>query len=320
MTGVSPPPDRGGPPAPDPTDGFGTDGLVWERRPRLTRPLMVAAFEGWNDAAGVATDTAIRLAEAFGARRFAVIDPEVHLDYRRDRPRVRLVDGVTRGIDWPANRFLAGPTRGPHDAVLLIGVEPSRRWRSFCRAVLEVVATTGCEMVLTLGALLADVPHTRAPAITGSATDPALVDGLGLARSYYEGPTGIVGALHDECRRAGVPSVSLWAPVPHYLARRSDPAATEVLLTRAGELLGASLDLDGIRREAREWRRRIDDAVAADDDTRAYVRRLEERADHPSAESPFHDPGVSGDDIAAAFERYLRERDAGDDGRGGEGG
>lgn len=224
-------------------DGFGTDGLVWERRPRLTRPLMVCAFAGWNDAGDAATGATRWLAREFDARPFASVDPETHLDYRRHRPRLHLVDGVTSDIDWPANRFLAGPTGGPHDAVLLMGMEPSRNWRSFCRAVLEVVATTGCEMVVMLGALLADVPHTRPPVLTGSATDPALIDEL--------------------------------------------------------------------RREGEEWRLRIDDAVGDDDDTRAYIRRLEERADHPSAETGSN----AGDDIAAAFERYLREQDAGGEGR-----
>lgn len=295
-----------------PADGFGTDGLVWERRPRLTRPLMVCAFAGWNDAGDAATGATRWLAREFDARPFASVDPEAHLDYRRHRPRLHLVDGVTSDIDWPANRFLAGPTGGPHDAVLLMGMEPSRNWRSFCRAVLEVVATTGCEMVVMLGALLADVPHTRPPALTGSATDPALIDGLGLSRSRYEGPTGIVGVLHDECRAAGVPSVSLWAPVPHYLPPiHSDPPATELLLSRTADLLGVGLRLDELRREGEEWRLRIDAAVGDDDDTRAYIRRLEERADHPSAETG----SSAGDDIAAAFERYLREQEAGGEGR-----
>jgi len=183
------------------------DGWTGNDRPRLASPVMIAAFEGWNDASEAATGAAARWARAFGAEHFATIDPDAHLDYRKQRPRVRLVDGVTREVLWTANRFLAATTGGLHDAVVLMGVEPSRHWRSFCRAVLEVVATTGCEMVLTLGALLADVPHTRPPVVTGSATDPALIRGLGL-RARATRADGDRGGPARRVPPAGVP----WSP------------------------------------------------------------------------------------------------------------
>jgi proteasome assembly chaperone (PAC2) family protein len=217
---------------------------------------------------------------------------------------VELVDGVTRKITWPANECFAVRLEDEaHDLVVLRGVEPSYRWESFCRAVLTVASATGCEMVITFGALLADVPHTRTPSITGAATDPAVIERLGLARSRYEGPTGIVGALHDACRESGVPSASLWAPVPHYIAAPPNPVATRALLERFGVLTGTTLDLSELERLADTWRERVDEVVAGDTDVSAYVRKLEEQAD--SAES---EEIPSGEALAAEFERFLREQ------------
>ncbi len=216
------------------------DGLLWEDHPGvLQRPVLVAGFEGWNDAADASSAAATWLTQhAPTTNRIASIDPQEHFDFQARRPQVELIGGVTRTVTWPENTFFS-VKRDDRDLVVLRGIEPSYRWRSFCRAVLDVARETGCEMVVTLGALLADVPHTRNARVTGASTDTELVDRLGLASSRYEGPTGIVGVLHDACRAESFPSVSLWAPVPHYLAAPPNPPATLALLERLSALLRA---------------------------------------------------------------------------------
>ena len=281
------------------------DGLVWDNYPQLRRPVLVAGFEGWNDAGDAASDAAAWLTNRFGGARFAWIDPEEHFDYQSRRPEVELDDGVTRKISWPANDcFAVQIEQAERDLVVLRGIEPSYRWRSFCRAVLTVASETSCEMVVTLGALLADVPHTRPVNITGAATDAELIARLGLTRSRYEGPTGIVGVLHDACRERGVASASLWAPVPHYVATPPNPLATRALLERLGRLVGVPLQLDELDELATAWQQRVDDVVAEDDDVRAYVRKLEERAELQAIDET---EMTSGDDLAAELERFLRD-------------
>ena len=213
---------------------------------------------------------------------------------------------------WPENVFFTVEF-DDRDLVVLRGIEPSYRWRSFCRAVTDVARETRCEMVITLGALLADVPHTRAARITGTATDTALVARLGLTQSRYEGPTGIVGVLNDYCRAEGVPSVSLWAPVPHYLAAPPNPPATLALLERFAGLAGLTVDLDGLARTAQSWREKVDEVAAGDDDVRNYVSTLEERFDaEATADGSVSDRSwgrlPSGDELAREVERYLREQ------------
>ncbi|HEX6309994.1 MAG TPA: PAC2 family protein [Acidimicrobiia bacterium] len=294
---------------PEPAPVPDADGLVWDDRPELLRPVLVAGFEGWNDAGNAASDAAAWLTDRFGGSRFAWIDPEEHFDYQSRRPEVELTDGVTRSITWPSNDcFAVHVDTADRDIVVLRGIEPSYRWRSFCRAVLTVAAETGCEMVVTLGALLADVPHTRPVSITGSATDPDLIARLALTRSRYEGPTGIVGVLHDACRQAGVASASLWAPVPHYVATPPNPMATRALLDRFGRLVDVHLALDELDDLGDDWRRRVDEVVAEDDDVREYVRKLEERAAQASVEDA---ELPSGEDLAAEFEQFLRDQGPG---------
>lgn len=293
-----------------PDDGLHSDGLIWEDAPEpLRRPLLVAAFEGWNDAADSASFAAGYLAKHGNARRIARIDPEAHTDFQARRPQVELVDGVTREIRWPESTFwVAGyPER---DLVVLQGIEPSYRWKSFCRAVLEVHAVTGCEMAVTFGALLADVPHTRTVRVTGTATDPELIARLSLEPSRYEGPTGIVGVLHDACREAGIPSVSLWAPVPHYIASPPNPPASAAILERFGRLTGIHLDLSRVHRTVQRWREQVDRVAADDDDIRSYVERLEARYDDADrgTSSDWGDDLPTGDEIADELERYLREQ------------
>jgi proteasome assembly chaperone (PAC2) family protein len=277
-------------------------GLAWEQKPALRHPVLVAGFEGWNDAASAASQAGSWLTGRFGATKIASIDPEEHFDFQSVRPTVELVDGVTRGLKWPANEFFAVPV-GTRDLVVLRGVEPNLQWSAFCHEVLNVAAETGCEMVVTLGALLADVPHTRPMRVTGATTDPDLMGRLGLQRSRYEGPTGIVGVLHDTARAAGVVSASLWAPVPHYVSTPPNPLAMRALLDRLGQLLGTPFELDALDEEARAWRARVDEVVSQDDDVSTYVGQLEERYD-ADAESDV----PSGETLAAEVEQFLRDQ------------
>ena len=290
------------------------DGLQWEQSPaaNLRRPMLVAGFEGWNDAADAASSAAGWLTQHGDAIQFATIDPEEHFDFQSRRPQVSLVEGVTRQITWPENRFFTVGFQ-ERDLVVLRGIEPSYKWRSFCRAVATVAHETSCEMVITFGALLADVPHTRAARVTGTATDRDLIDQLGLAQSRYEGPSGIVGVLNDYCRAEGVPSVSLWAPVPHYLAAPPNPPATLALLERFAGLAGLDIDLGRLARTATAWREKVDEVAAGDDDVRNYVSTLEERFDaEATADGSVSDESwgklPSGDELAREVERFLREQ------------
>jgi len=294
-----------------------TDGLVWEQRPALRRPLLVAAFSGWNDAGDAATGAADWLIRQGDPLRIATIDPDEHIDYQSHRPQVELIDGVTRAVTWPANDCFA-VTFGERDVVVLRGVEPNVRWKSFCNAVMSVASETGCEMVVTLGALLGDVPHTRGVRVTGTASDPALINGLELTRSQYEGPTGIVGVLHDACRATGLRSASLWAPVPHYVATPPNPPATRALLERFGQLAALSLDLHGLDQLVDLGRVQVDHAIRDNDEVTTYVRELEGRVDAEDAGERGivlggHPAGggtvPSGDDLAAEVEQFLRDQD-----------
>ena len=281
------------------------DRVSWQDRPPLQRPVMVAAFEGWNDAGDAASGALAWLRGRWGAKRMASIDPEEFFDFQVSRPQVSLVDGVTRQITWPANDvFSAHIEEVGRDVVLLSGVEPNLRWKTFCDTVLGVARETGCEMVVTLGALLADVPHTRPIRLTGTAADPELIERLGLAHSRYEGPTGIVGVLHDACRGAGFPSVSLWAPVPHYVASPPNPKATKALIERLGELIGVPVGVGDLVEAAAAWEERVNELVASDPDVSSYVRQLEERDDDQIDERDL----PSGETLAAELERYLRDQ------------
>jgi predicted ATP-grasp superfamily ATP-dependent carboligase len=277
-------------------------------RPELTRPVLIAAFRGWNDGAQAASLAAGYLARLWGANQFADIDPEGFFDFQATRPHVSLVEGVTRRIDWPETAFYhAQPRRLDRDVVLLLGIEPNVRWRTFTDLVVGHAKELGIELVVTLGALLADVPHTRPSPVTGSASDQKLVRELGLSTSRYEGPTGIVGVLHDACNRAGIPSASLWAAVPHYVSLTPSPRAAAALCDRLAALLGIEIDTSELRQAAQTYEEQVSQAVAADEETAAYVEELEQRADEMGDELEL----PSGDALAAELTRYLRERESG---------
>ncbi|MDQ1402325.1 MAG: hypothetical protein QOG03_641 [Actinomycetota bacterium] len=283
------------------------DALTWEHRPNLRRPVLVAAFEGWADAGDAASTAAGYLAETWGARRFASIDPEEFYDFTSTRPQVRLDEGMTRHIDWPANELSAASVpASPHDVVFLQGVEPQLKWRTFSSLIGEVVTELSIELVISLGALLTDTPHTRPVRVTGTGTDPELIARLGLVRSRYEGPTGIVGVLHDSLARKGIPSASLWANVPHYVERTPSPKAALALVRKASDLLGAHVEALDLQIAASSYERQVSEVVATDDDVAEYVRRLEaglgddDDDDRPELQE--------GDALAAEVERFLREQ------------
>lgn len=286
------------------------DELRIGERPALERPVLITAFRGWNDGGQGASLAGAYLARLWEAEQFAEIDPEGFFDFQATRPMVSLTEGVSRKLEWPENLFFrARIPEADRDAVLLLGVEPNLRWRTFSRLVVDLAADLGVELVVTLGALLADVPHTRPAPVTGSASDPDLVEQLGLQVSRYEGPTGIVGVLHDAFRTAGVPSVSLWAAVPHYVSLAPSPKAALALCERLGGVLGVPIDTAELTEAAESYQRQVTEAVSTDEETAAYVEELEQRADELDEESL-----PSGESLAAELTRFLRERESGNGG------
>ncbi|MGH2971514.1 MAG: PAC2 family protein [Gaiellaceae bacterium] len=284
-------------------------------RPELKRPVLIAAFRGWNDGGQGASLGAAYLAKQWNAARFAEIEPEGFFDFQAVRPHVSLVDGETRRVDWPDNGFFHASIPGANrDAVLFLGIEPNLRWKTFSGLVLDLARELGVEMMVTFGSLLADVPHTRPAPVTAAATDPKLVAELGLEASRYEGPTGIVGIVHDRCREADIASVSLWAAVPHYVSLAPSPRAALALVRRFGELMHVDVDLRELEQAAEEYAEQVSEAVSTDAETAAYVEELEQRVDALAPEGDL----PSGDTLAAELTRFLRERDEEQDG-GAEG-
>jgi proteasome assembly chaperone (PAC2) family protein len=280
----------------------------------LVEPVLVAAFEGWNDAGDAASAAIEHLQLTWEATELAEIDPDDYYDFQVTRPTVRMVDGVTRRVEWPTTRLsVCRPPGASRDVVLMHGIEPNMRWRRFCAELLEHIDRLGVTTVVTLGALLADTPHTRPVPVTGTAYDAASAAQFGLERSRYEGPTGIVGVLQDACVQAGVPAISIWAAVPHYVSQPPSPKATLALLHRLEEVLDMEVPLGQLPDQAEEWQQTVSEMAAEDEDVRNYVRALEERGD---AETTLNE--TSGDAIAAEFERYLRRRRPGP-GRGSAG-
>jgi predicted ATP-grasp superfamily ATP-dependent carboligase len=282
--------------------------LQWEYRPDgLRAPALVCAFKGWNDAADAASSAISFVAGALGARRFATIDPEEFYDFQATRPRIRMVGGQTREIVWPeVEIYEARIPRAPRDLILLSGSEPSFRWRTFSRLIAELAEAIGVQLVVTLGALLADVPHTRPVSVTGLASDPGLVSRLNLSQSSYEGPTGIVGVLHGACQDAGLPSASLWAAVPHYIAAAPNPKAALALVRKLEGLVGVAVDATELESGAADYDRQVNVAVQSDPEVQAFVERLEQAAGTESAEN--EGPLPSGDSIARDLQRFLRQR------------
>ena len=290
--------------------------LRWSARPRLRRPIMLCAFEGWNDAGDAASFATRYLGERWGTRPFADVDPEEHFDFTSTRPRVQLVDGHQREIVWPTVEFSAGSIPGTdRDVILVEGSEPQLRWRAFCDQVVEVATTYQVELVVTLGALLAEVPHSRPVSVIGTAVDDDLITRLGLARSSYEGPTGIVGVLHDALSRNGLPTASLWAAVPGYASQLSSPRAAMALVERSCSMMGTPPPVSRLADAVADYDARVAALISDDDDLVTYVARLEEMVDEMADD----DDDEYDDDLddlaeqdpellAAEVEQFLRDR------------
>ena len=283
-------------------------------RPELRSPALVCAFKGWNDAGEAASAALGFLIESFDAREVARIDPEEFYDFTAVRPDVRMDEGQTRLIEWPANTLHAATVQGTdHDLLLLQGVEPSLRWRAFTEIVIGMARELGATTIVTLGALLADVPHTRPVPMTGIGSDDDTVEKLGFQQSTYEGPTGIVGVLHHACAEAGFPSVSLWASVPHYVAAAPNPKAALALIRSFEGVAGIAVDALDLEQSADEYQRQVDAAVATDPDVKNFVERLEQSLDEVADEiAPDPEQLPSADTIARDFQRFLRQKRAED--------
>jgi len=279
-----------------------------EEVPELRSPVLIAAFEGWNDAADAASSVVDHLIKVWDARVVAAIDPEDFYDFQMNRPVVGTNELGHRRITWPSTQIsIASPPGALRDVILLRGIEPNMRWRQFCAELLAASDDLGTELVVTLGALLADTPHTRPIPVSGTATEPDLADRLKLEQSNYEGPTGIVGVFQDACTQVDLPAVSFWAAVPHYVAQPPCPKATLALLGQLEDLLEISIPLEDLPEEARAWERGVDELAEEDEEIGDYVRALEETRD--TAELP----EASGEAIAREFERYLKRRETNDD-------
>ena len=289
------------------------DHVNWQTEvPELRTPTLVCAFAGWNDAAGAASTALQTIAGSLESQVVATLDPEDFYDFQVNRPTIRLVEGSTRHVDWPQNVFVAAPIPGAdRDFILLTGVEPNLRWRTYSTAILDVAERMGANMLISLGALIADVAHTLPVPITGLASDESLVEELGLSRSNYEGPTGIVGVLHDQARERGMASASLWAAVPHYVAAVPNPKAALALLRRLEGLTGVALEASELEDAMERFENQVNRAVSANPEIEELVRRLESEQD-----DEIQLPEVpSGDALARDFQRFLRQRsdDEGED-------
>jgi|SRR5580704_2021820 predicted ATP-grasp superfamily ATP-dependent carboligase len=301
--------------------------LIWDHRPEgLRAPAMVCAFQGWNDAGDAASTAVEFVANALGARRFAQLDTEEFYDFQANRPRIRFsAEGdppTRREIEWPSVEVFAAAAPGAQrDLVVVQGVEPSLRWRTFSSTIVELAEALGVQLVITVGALLADVPHTLPVAMTGFSSDPALSDRLGAAGrpSKYEGPTGIVGVLHTATTEAGLPSVSLWASVPHYVAAAPSPKAALALVRRLEDLVGVSVDTQELEDAATNYERQVGLAVSSNPEVQAFVERLEQDAEGDEEDENESENGWSGRDpismddlpsgelLASEFQRFLRQ-------------
>ncbi len=283
-------------------------------KPKLRRPVLVTAFQGWNDGGQGATIAAGYLARSLDAARFAEIDPEEFFDFQATRPHVSLLDGETRELTWPENAFFHARARGlDRDIVLLIGVEPNLRWRAFADLVHGLAREVGVEQLVTLGSLLADVPHTRPAPVSAGGGDRELIEQLDCTASQYEGPTGIVGVLQDVFRRSGAETMSFWAAVPHYVSLTPSPRAALALCDRVVRLLDIDLDLGELEQAVESYTEHVNEAVAGDEETVSYVEALERQSDSDEPLDDWEPEIPSGESLAAELAKFLRDREDGGD-------
>jgi len=279
-----------------------------EESPDLVNPVVIAAFEGWNDAAEAASGVIDHLMRVWDATVVGAIDPEEFYDFQVNRPTARLVDGATRRVDWPTNRFFSARVND-RDAIVFVGVEPNVRWRTYGEAILQVCSDMEVELLVTLGAFLADVPHTRSAPVNAASEDPAWLEHPGVVPARYEGPTGIVGVMNAAAASTGLPALSLWAAAPHYLPQSRNPMVALALLEALRDLTGLEVDTGEIELAARVFEREVSEAIEEDGNLTGYVRRLEEAAEKPDDQDDTSIEVPSGEDLAAELERFLREHD-----------
>lgn len=287
-----------------------SESLHVRKLPELREPVLLAAFAGWNDASQAATFALTTLINSWPATRFAEIDPEIFFDFTQTRPTISISPSEQRSLHWPGNYFFAyQPPDSGHDMVLLLGTEPQLRWRTFCQIVLKMAEDLGASCLITLGGLLADVPHTAEARLTGFASTPRLLpqlQKLGVNLSSYEGPTGVIGALHDAWRRTKLPAMSLWGSVPHYISATPNPQISLALLQRVSKLLEISLPLSDLETQAQAFRTQIDEALQENPEALEYVRQLEEQMqdEEPESDAP---------ELIDELEQFLRSRRPGTD-------
>jgi predicted ATP-grasp superfamily ATP-dependent carboligase len=282
--------------------------LIWDHRPSgLRAPAMICAFQGWNDAGDCASGALAFLRSALECRRFAYLDSEEFFDFQSNRPCIRVDEHGARELVWPTVEvFEAHAPRASRDLVLVQGAEPSMRWRAFSSHLIDLAEALGVQVMVSLGGHLGDVAHSRPVTISGFASEPTLIERIGMTASRYEGPTGIVGALHASCMEARLPAVSMWAAVPHYVAAASNPKAALALVRHVESLVGVSIDVTELEEAAGEYERQVTLAVQGDPDVQAFVERLEQEADSEQELSPR--PVPSGDMLEREFQRFLKQR------------
>ncbi|CAM3946711.1 PAC2 family protein [Tsukamurella ocularis] len=277
--------------------------------PELDRPVLIAAFEGWNDAGDAASGAVEHLELTWDAQLITEVDSDDFYDFQVNRPIIKQVDGVTRAVEWPSTTLsVCRPPKADRDVVLLRGTEPNFRWRAFCDQLLTIFTELHIDSVVILGSLLADTPHTRPVPVTGAGYDAESAKRFGLEQNRYEGPTGITGVLQDACVRAGVPAVSFWAAVPHYVSQPPNPKATAALLQRVEQALDLAVPLGDLPARAEAWEASVTEMTEDDEDVADYVRGLEERGDAETQDVEQH---IDADAIAEEFEKYLRRRGPG---------
>jgi predicted ATP-grasp superfamily ATP-dependent carboligase len=285
---------------------------TFAHRPKLRRPILIAAFEGWNDAGEAATAALGFIASSLDAETIGHLDPEEFYDFQQTRPTVRLVGGTNRQVDWPSVQIQAVTLpQAERDLVLVHGHEPNLRWRSFATEVLAIARTLGAELLVTLGALLADVPHTRPVQVVGSTGDRALAEQLGLAASRYAGPTGVLGVLGEAARKASLPSISLWAALPHYVQASPNPQAALALVTKVKELLPMPIGVDSLERAASAFQSTVAELISEDPELAGYVERLEAEADREEDDDGASLAEVPPEQFVEEVERFLRDQPGG---------
>lgn len=291
--------------------------IIAEALPQLRRPVLIAAFAGWNDAATVATSAVRFLAHHWSATKCAHLDPEEFFVFTETRPEVRIVQGAQREIEWPSNTFYYYQAeRLTRDFLLLLGIEPQLRWKAFTREIVDFCLLSGVRMVVTLGGLLADVLHSAPVALTGSSSDPemaARLSRLGLRASAYQGPTGIVGVLGTACREVGITTASIWGSVPHYISAMPNPKVSAAMLGKLDAFLDLNLDLHGWHVAAAKFEKQVSEAVTANPEVAEYVRKLEERERERASElepeeAPSSSEFPSGEAVVRDLEEFLRRR------------